>query len=103
MTPIAVITTVGSRDEAQALAKALVERKLAACVQISAIDSVFHWQDAVQSEPEYRLFCKTTRERYPAIEQAILALHSYELPAICALTFDPVYAPFADWIAAETR
>ncbi len=102
MSALAVITTVGSHDEAQALAKALVERKLAACVQISAIDSVFHWQDAVQSEPEYRLLCKTTDERYPALEHAILALHSYDLPAICALRLDPIYAPFADWIAAET-
>ncbi|HEX6722143.1 MAG TPA: divalent cation tolerance protein CutA, partial [Burkholderiaceae bacterium] len=61
MTPIAVVTTVGSRAEAQAMARTLVQRKLAACAQISDIHSVYRWQGDVQSADECRLVLKTTR------------------------------------------
>jgi periplasmic divalent cation tolerance protein len=99
MTPSAVVTTVATPAEAQAMAQALVQRHLAACVQISQIDSVYRWQGRLQHEPECRLVVKTTRERYPQVEQAIRELHSYELPAIHALSFDAIYAPYAEWIA----
>ena len=98
MTPIAVVTTVATQAEAQAMAQALVQRHLAACVQISQIDSVYLWQGRLHQEPECRLVVKTTRERYPRVEQAIRELHSYELPAIHARAFDAIYAPYAEWI-----
>ena len=103
MNAIAVITTVSNIDEARAMARALVERQLAACVQITAIESLFYWEQTVQSESEYRLLCKTTRDRYAELEQAILELHSYELPAIYALPLEPIYPPFAQWVASETQ
>ena len=71
MTAIAVVTTVGSREEAQRLARTLVERRLAACAQISEIESIYRWKDAVQQEPEFRLLLKTTDERYAEVERAI--------------------------------
>jgi periplasmic divalent cation tolerance protein len=98
MTPVAVVTTVGSRAEAQAIAHALVERRLAACAQISDIHSVYRWQGAVESADECRVVIKTTRERYAQVEQAIREMHSYELPAIHAWTFDAISAPYAEWI-----
>ena len=107
MTPIAVITTVATRAEAQKLAQALVQRRLAACAQISQIDSVYRWQGQVQQEPECRIVIKTTRERYAQLEQVIRELHSYEVPAIHAVAFEAIYAPYAQWIAQscepETR
>ena len=99
VTPIAVVTTVASRAEAQALAHALVQRRLAACAQISQIDSVYRWQGRVQQEAECRIVFKTTRERYAQVEQAIRELHSYELPEIHALAFEAVYPPYGEWIA----
>ena len=98
MTPIAVVTTVANRAEAQAMAQALVQRRLAACVQISQIESVYRWQGQVQRDSECRLVVKTTRERYAQVEQAIRVLHGYQLPAIHALAFDAVYAPYGEWI-----
>ena len=98
MRPIAVVTTVGSRAEAQALAHALVQRRLAACAQISDIHSVYRWQGQVEQADECRVVVKTTRERYAQVEQTIRELHSYELPAIHAWAFDEIYAPYADWI-----
>jgi len=98
MTPIAVVTTVSSRAEAQAMAQALVQRRLAACAQISDIHSVYRWQGEVQQSDECRIVVKTTRELYGQVERTIRELHSYELPAIHALAFDAVYRAYADWI-----
>jgi periplasmic divalent cation tolerance protein len=87
-----------SRTEAQAMARALVERKLAACAQISEIESFYIWDGAVQNEPEFRILFKTTRERYAAVESAIRELHSYALPAIHAFAFERIHAPYEAWI-----
>jgi periplasmic divalent cation tolerance protein len=102
MKPIAVFTTVGSEDEAKRIAQALVERKLAACVQISAIESYYHWKDAVQNEREFRLLIKTVDERYTAVEAAIREMHSYELPAIHACAIDRIFAPYSEWITENS-
>jgi len=98
MNPIAVITTVGTRAEAQAMARALVVRKLAACAQIDAIESFYTWDGAIQNEPEFRITFKTTDVQYATVEAAIRELHSYALPAIHAVSFAHVHAPYAQWI-----
>ena len=100
---IAVLTTTDSRAEAQTIASALVERKLAACVQISSIDSVYTWEGATHNDPEHRLLIKTTRERYPNVESAIIELHSYELPAVIAIDISHAYTPFAEWVAGSVE
>jgi periplasmic divalent cation tolerance protein len=100
--PIAVFTTVGSEDEAKRIARTLVERKLAACVQISVIESFYRWNEAVQDEREYRLLIKTVDERYSAVEAAIRELHSYELPAIHACAIERIFAPYAQWVAENS-
>ncbi|WP_418318974.1 divalent-cation tolerance protein CutA [Piscinibacter sakaiensis] len=97
---IAVITTVGDHDEARAMARSLVERRLAACAQISRIESFYEWQGAVQDDNEYRILFKTTAARRAAVEAAIREQHSYELPAIFSLPMQHVDPAFADWVAA---
>lgn len=95
---LAVLTTVASRAEAQRLARTLVERDLVACVQISEIESFYRWQGALQNEPEFRLLCKTTQALYDALEQAILELHPYEVPAIHAYAIERISGTYADWM-----
>ncbi|HIK05616.1 MAG TPA: divalent-cation tolerance protein CutA [Trichormus sp. M33_DOE_039] len=102
MNYIAVVTTVGNLAEAQHMARTLVEQKLAACAQISEIESFYVWNNAVQNEPEFRVLCKTTDENYQAIEEAIRKLHSYELPAIHAFALKHIYAPYAAWIESNS-
>jgi periplasmic divalent cation tolerance protein len=97
-----VVTTVGRRDQAQALARALVELRLAACAQISEIESVYRWDGALQREPEWRLLLKTQRALYPALEAAIQSRHPYSLPAIHAWALEPISPAYAAWIVAET-
>lgn len=99
---IAVVTTVASRDQAEAMARALVERQLAACVQIEAIDSFYTWEGQLQQDAEFRVLAKTVAERYGAVEAAMRELHSYDLPGIYAYAMAPVYPPFAAWIASHS-
>ena len=95
------MTTTDSLDEARAIAAALVERKLAACAQISSIQSYYTWDGEVRFDDEYRLLIKTTAARYADVEAAILELHSYDLPAVVAVDITQAYGPYADWIAAS--
>lgn len=101
--PVVVVTTVGSPEEARAMARSLVERRLAACAQITPIESFYRWKGVVENEPEWRIVFKTVRSRCAELEQAIRELHTYELPAIHTITLDAVYSPYADWIAESCR
>lgn len=98
---IAVVTTVASREDAQTIARALVDARLAACVQISAIESVYRWDGQVQSDPEYRVLCKTTAANWVVVEAAIRERHPYDLPQIVAFALDPVAADYAGWVESE--
>ena len=102
MTAIAVVTTVATRKEARELARALVEARLAACAQISRIESIYPWKGAIEHGKEYRVLFKTIDDHYPAVERAIRELHSYELPCVVALPVAAGHLPFLDWIAGET-
>lgn len=97
-----VLTTVSTRQQAQTLARQMVAQRLAACVQLHAIDSVYRWQDAMQEESEWRLLLKTTAAQAPALMQALRAAHPYAQPALLHL---PARAApdFAAWVAAEVH
>ena len=97
-----VVTTVGSRDEANRIASALVERRLAACAQISAIDSYYVWEGALRHDAEFRVLFKVAASAYDEAEQAIRTLHSYDLPAIHAIPVERAHAPYADWVIANS-
>ena len=103
MNTIAVFTTIDDAAQARAIAHDLVEQKLAACVQISAIDSVYDWQGETQEGQEFRLVLKTTRERYKDVETAIRRLHSYDLPAVYALEAVEAFEPYARWVDDNSR
>ena len=102
MNLIAIVTTLPSREQALVMARALVERRLVACAQISEIESVYRWQGEVQQEAEVRLLLKTREALHDQVEALILAMHSYELPAIHAIRLDRVHGPYGEWIHAAT-
>jgi periplasmic divalent cation tolerance protein len=95
-----VISTASSADEASRIASALVERRLAACVNVlPAVRSTYRWKDAVEHADEWMLLVKTRRERFDDVAAAIRALHSYELPEIVMLDIaagDPSYLSWID-------
>ncbi|HKF00773.1 MAG TPA: divalent-cation tolerance protein CutA [Candidatus Sulfotelmatobacter sp.] len=95
-----VFTTAGSQEEAQKMARHLVEHKLAACVNIvPRIESVYRWQGKVESSAEWLLLIKTTVEKFPNVRNAIRELHSYDLPECIAIAVEDGSAEYLDWIA----
>jgi periplasmic divalent cation tolerance protein len=94
-----VMTTAGSNEEANRIGAALVERRLAACVQIvGPIASHYRWQGAVESATEWMCVMKTSTVRYAELEEAIRALHSYEEPEIVATPIVSGSPGYLAWI-----
>ena len=103
MSTLLVLTNLPDRAAAERLASSLVEKGLAACVNILApCLSVYRWKGAMQREEEHPLLIKTTAERYSALEAAIRADHPYELPEIIAVPIERGLPAYLDWIAAQT-
>jgi periplasmic divalent cation tolerance protein len=94
-----VLSTAGSEEEAQKIARHLVERQLAACVNIvPKIESIYRWHGKVESSQEWLLLIKTTTERFPAVRDALRELHSYELPECIAISVEDGSADYLQWI-----
>ena len=103
MSALLVLTNLPDRASAEKLAAALVEQRLAACVNVLApCRSVYRWQGAVQKEEEHPVLIKTTRERYAALEAAIRAAHPYELPEIVAVPIERGLPGYLQWVIDET-
>lgn len=100
---MAVFTSVANHEEAQLISKTIVEKKLAACAQISEIESFYHWNGSVQNEKEYRILFKTDAKNYSAIENLIKEMHSYELPAIHGMVIDEISEPYQQWIIENSN
>ncbi len=99
-----VLTTCGSLDEARTLARTLVERQLAACVNIvPRIESVYRWQGDVEMATEWLLIIKTTLEVFDRVREALLELHSYELPECIEIGIEDGSAPYLEWIGESVR
>jgi periplasmic divalent cation tolerance protein len=98
-----VFCTIDSEERARDLASALVEERLAACVQISGpIQSVYRWEGSVDSAPEWLLLMKTTATRFPALRDAIRARHPYDVPEIVAVRIEDGLPEYLSWIASST-
>ncbi len=99
-----VQTTAGSEKEAERLAAALVERRLAACVQvIGPIVSRYRWQGEVEQAHEWLCLAKTEAERYAELEAAIRELHSYEEPEVIATPIVAGSARYLDWLGENVK
>ena len=103
MASLLVLTNLPDRAAAERLADALIEQRLAACINILApCRSVYRWKGAVQHDEEHPMLVKTSAERYPELEAAIRAGHPYELPEIIAVPIERGLAAYLDWIVTET-
>lgn len=97
---ILVMCAASSPDEAAAIARMLVERRLAACVQTMPIESWYRWDGAVQHAPEVMLHIKTLRARFPALCDAITGMHSYDVPEIIATPIIEAAPAYLAWLRA---
>jgi periplasmic divalent cation tolerance protein len=94
-----VLSTAGSENEARKIARQLVERRLAACVNIvPRIESIFRWQGKVESNQEWLLLIKTSADLFDSVRNAIRELHSYQLPECIAISVDDGSSEYLDWM-----
>jgi periplasmic divalent cation tolerance protein len=94
-----VLSTAGSEEEARRIANYLVENRLAACVNVlSQVNSIYRWQDKVESAWEWLLIAKTTDEKSAKVCDAIRGLHSYEVPECIILPIQHGSSSYLDWI-----
>ncbi len=101
---IQVVTTIDSREGAERIARELVQRRLAACVQIvGPIGSTYRWQGKIERAEEWQCWAKTRRELYEPIEQAIGRLHPYDVPEILAIPIVAGSADYLAWLDAEVK
>jgi len=101
---IAVLTNLPDSESAFNLARALVHRRLAACVNVLApATSFYRWEGREEEAREIPVLIKSTRECYPALEQAIRELHPYELPEIIALPVERGLENYLGWVADECK
>jgi periplasmic divalent cation tolerance protein len=94
-----VLTTAGSTEEARRIANELVERRLAACVNVvTKLDSIYLWKGKVQEAEEYLLVIKTTKDLFPRVRDAIKEMHSYEVPEVISLAVEDGTEEYFKWI-----
>lgn len=98
---LVLVTTVGREEDAERIAAAAVERRLAACVHIDTIRSLYRWQGEVQRDTEHRLMFKTTDAAAPALQALILEMHPYELPALYSLPVVEATDAYRHWVVQE--
>ncbi len=99
-----VLTTCGSQPEAQKIAHALVERQLAACVNIvPLVVSVYRWQGEVETAEESLLVIKTTAAAFERLRKALVELHSYQVPECIEIGIEDGSAAYLEWIGESVR
>ena len=97
-----VLSTTASQEEADKIAKALLENRAAACVQFTPIVSLYRWKGTIERTDEVRLLIKTTDALYPRVEKLIRENHSYEVPQIVKLPISAGLPEYLGWISQET-
>lgn len=94
-----VFVTVGSQENASAIARTLVEERLAACCTlIGGVTSVYRWQGQIEESREIQIIIKTSDEQLDAVERRIREVHSYDVPEILAVPIASVSAPYLAWL-----
>ena len=96
---LVVLTTVPNEEEAESLARKIIEAKLAACVQVlPRMKSFYFWENSVQTDAEYLLLIKTIAEKYDELEKFIQTNHSYDVPEIVAVAAEKVSESYFRWL-----
>ncbi len=96
-----VLVTTGSRPEAEAIARLLVNERLAACVSLFPMHSVYTWQGVVQQEDEWQLVIKTDLAHFSTLAAKVQQVHSYEVPEVIALPIGAGAPAYLTWLAQQ--
>jgi periplasmic divalent cation tolerance protein len=96
---VIVSTSIDSEASARAIARAVVEERLAACAHVMPVTSIYRWRGNVEEQAEWVCHLKTTPERIETLTARIRALHAYEVPEILAIPVIAGFAPYLEWVA----
>lgn len=99
---ILVYITCRDQDEAEKVAKHLLEKRLAACANFFSIKSIYLWEGKVTGDDEFVVIAKTLGDKFSEVEEAVKEIHSYELPCILKIEVD-ANLEFLDWVGKELR
>jgi periplasmic divalent cation tolerance protein len=101
---VVVLSTVARAEDAERIGRELVERGLAACVNVvPGLVSIYRWKGGVEREEERLLLIKTRRETFGALRAALVALHPYEVPEVLALPIEDGHPPYLAWLDENSR
>jgi len=96
---VVALSTVGSREDAERIARSLVERRLAACVSVvPGLVSIYRWKGSVERDEERLLVIKTRVDAVEALREALVAMHPYEVPELVVLPVEAGHAPYLAWL-----
>ncbi len=100
---LVVLCTFPNAAKASEIARIVVSEKLAACVSLQEVVSIYSWKAELQNEPETLAIIKTADERFEALKKRIVELHPYEVPEVIAMQVAGGHAPYLAWVADSTR
>ena len=102
MKPVIIVSTFPNKTITKKIANQLVKKKLAACVNISKIDSVYSWKGKIQNDSEYLAFFKTTKKNEKILKNELKKLHPYDIPEIVEIKVNSMNKSYLDWLNNST-
>ena len=103
MKPVIIVSTFPNKIITKRIANQLVKQKLAACVNITKIDSVYSWKGKIQNDSEYLAIFKTTKKNQKTLKNEIKKLHPYDVPEIAEINVESVNQPYMKWLVDSTN
>ena len=103
MKPVIVVSTFPSKQSVTSIANQIVKKKLAACVNITKISSVYSWKGKIENKDEYLALFKTTKKNQPTLKKELKKLHPYDVPEIAEINVESINQPYMKWLMDSTN
>jgi periplasmic divalent cation tolerance protein len=101
--PVIIVSTFPDKTSITKIANQLVKKKLAACVNIMKISSVYSWKGKIENKPEYLALFKTTKKNQLVLKKELRKLHPYDIPEIAEINVDSINQAYLKWLVDSTR
>ena len=102
MTPVIIVSTFPSKQSVTSIANKLVKKKLAACVNIINISSIYAWKGKIENQSEYLALFKTSKKNQSKLKKELQKLHPYDIPEIAEINVDSINQPYLKWLVDST-
>ena len=103
MKPVIIVSTFPSKQSVNSIADLLVKKKLAACVNIIKISSIYTWKGKIENQNEYLALFKTTKKNQSVLKKELKKLHPYDVPEIVEINVESINQPYMKWLVDSTN